>query len=92
MLKEDVEIARGTTSEAGWRMSRCGAFEINGSNQAIGNAEGDVWTMLIYLSKPNSSGDDFRDLMLESMEPVLRNCFPADTGAKRQWLGLHRRT
>lgn len=48
ILKEAVEIARsrkwiahspllpGTTSEAGQRMSRCGALAINGSNQAIG--------------------------------------------------------
>lgn len=31
---------RGTTSEAGQRMSRCGALAINGSNQAIGIARG----------------------------------------------------
>lgn len=30
---------RGTTSEAGQRMSRCGALAINGSNQAVGIAQ-----------------------------------------------------
>lgn len=51
ILKEAVEISRsrkwiahspccrGTTSEAGQRMSRCGALAINGSNQAIGIAQ-----------------------------------------------------
>ena len=51
ILKEAVEIARsrnglrthpccwGTTSEAGQRMSRCGALAINGSNQTIGIAQ-----------------------------------------------------
>ena len=51
ILKEAMEIALsrkwiahapflpGTTSEAGQRMSRCGALAINGSNQAIGLAQ-----------------------------------------------------
>lgn len=52
ILQEAVEIARsrkwiahspllpGTTSDAGQRMSRCGALAINGSTQAIGIAQG----------------------------------------------------